>query len=204
MQQKPPRALCVYVCMYVFLCVCMCVWTANGKKNCSQAVGVGSANFLSFRRSANLASSLQIQTWMPPSPLSLILCDSLSFCAADKCHTHAHSHRRMLMALNFQCGPFRSLAFPSLPIPFYKAKSTDRGGGGAVRPIVAIKVPLLPNATANCWHSFLSRCRCFQYGNGLWIVDYKLPMCHILFLAASICFSRCPREAFKIDEGFPL
>lgn len=168
---------------------------------------MGSANFLSFRRSANLASSLQIQTWMPPPP-------SLSFCfplalwfsivlCSRQCHTHAHSHRRMLMALNFQCGPFRSLAFPSLPIPFYKAKSVDRGGG-AVRPIVAIKVPLLPNATANCWHSFLSRCRCFQYGNGLWIVDYKLPMCHILFLAASICFSRCPREAFKIDEGFPL
>lgn len=35
-----------------------------------------------------------------------------------------------------------------------------------------------------------------------WIVDYKLPMCHILFLAASICFSQCPQEAFKIDEGF--
>lgn len=37
-----------------------------------------------------------------------------------------------------------------------------------------------------------------------WIVDYKLPMCHILFLAASICFSQCPQEAFKIDEGFPV
>lgn len=145
----------------------------------------------------------------PPPSLSLFLFSSCSvvlnrFVQQTVPHTCTHSHRRMLMALNFQCGPFRSLAFPSLPIPFYKAKSTDRGGGGAVRPIVAIKVPLLPNATANCWHSFLSRCRCFQYGNGLWIVDYKLPMCHILFLAASICFSRCPREAFKIDEGFPL
>lgn len=69
-----------------------------------------------------------------------------------------------------------------------------------VRPIVAIKVPLLPNATANCWHSFLSRCRCFQYGNGLWIINY--PCATFYFWLPQSVFLDALERHLRLMKGF--
>lgn len=143
----------------------------------------GSANLLSFRRcSANLPSSLQMR-FLPPLAHSLSLCS----CRRQTSVTHTHTHYANGLKL-LQCGPFRSI-----PFPFIKAEAEAE----------KIKVPLLPNATANCWLDDEEEEenrrieRIVESTTPLsiwkWILDYtKLLPCATFYFS----YSQCPQEVF--------